>query len=54
LGKIESDWKRDKDGIVIEVTVPQGAKASVVLPGEKSQSVGAGVHRFRVKDGPAS
>ena len=54
LGKIESDWKRDKDGILVEVTVPRGAKASVVLPGEKTQSVGAGVHRFRMKAGPAS
>lgn len=32
LGKIESDWKRDGATTTIEVTVPAGAEATVVVP----------------------
>ena len=32
LGKIESDWKRDGAVTTMEVTVPAGAQATVVIP----------------------
>ncbi len=54
LGKIESDWTRDANGTTLVVTIPDGAKATVLLSGEKAQSVGAGVHRFHLKSSPIS
>ena len=60
LGKIESDWKREGAAVVLDITVPNGTEATIVLPGQMGVPVvhseaptvlvvGAGAHRFRVK-----
>ncbi len=38
-GKIRSEWWRDKDGIRIELVLPPGVKARVLLPGLKPKLV---------------
>jgi len=48
LGHVESDWRRGPNGTTLDVTVPNGAKATVVLP-DGTQVVGSGVHHFTVK-----
>jgi hypothetical protein len=50
LGKVESDWKRKGDQVAFEVTVP--VEATVELPDGRRETVGAGMHRFVVKDDP--
>jgi len=50
LGKVESDWKREGDEVAFEVTVP--VEATVELPNGRRETVGAGMHRFVVKDDP--
>jgi alpha-L-rhamnosidase len=47
-GRASVDWRRDGDDLVLDVVVPTGATATVVLPdaaGTRSV-VGAGSHRF--------
>ncbi len=45
-GHVESGWRRDGDTIVVEVSVPEGVDAEVVLPDGARHRVGGGVHRF--------
>jgi hypothetical protein len=49
LGKVESDWKRDGDAILLEVTVPSGVQATIYLPDGTVQRVAGGTHRFKVE-----
>jgi alpha-L-rhamnosidase len=45
-GRIESSWTLDGETISLDVLVPPGTSASVVLPGRPAQRVGPGRHSF--------
>jgi len=43
-GDIDASWRRDRDRIVCELTVPNGCEASVCLPGRPACTKGPGRH----------
>ena len=48
-GRVETSWTLDGEGFELEVTVPEGASATVRLPGagaEAAAEVGAGTHHY--------
>lgn len=46
-GMIESSWRREGSRVTLEVTVPYGTRASVLVPGASSAiTAGPGRHRF--------
>lgn len=47
-GLIVSQWKREADGIHLEVTIPADCTATLVLP-NGSQELGAGQHSLYVQ-----
>jgi alpha-L-rhamnosidase len=46
-GRIESRWMVDRDLLRLDVTVPPGTTAEVVLPGRPARRAGPGRHRFQ-------
>ena len=44
-GLVKSEWKTENGKTTYEFTVPEGASATVILNGEKTE-IGAGVHNF--------
>jgi alpha-L-rhamnosidase len=46
-GDVTSEWTRSGNDVVLDVTVPVGAKALIRLAGQPDQRVGSGAHRFR-------
>jgi len=51
-GRIESSWTLDGSRFRLEVLVPPGTTATVVLPGEESRRAGPGRHGFTWSLGP--
>jgi alpha-L-rhamnosidase len=50
LGKIESDWEREGEDIILTVRIPFGTKATVILPDtDTPRQINAGFHRFKVR-----
>ena len=47
-GLVQSEWHREKNGIVLTVTVPPNTTASVYA--DKLYTVRGGTHRFSFKD----
>ncbi|MGZ0067257.1 family 78 glycoside hydrolase catalytic domain [Microbacterium arborescens] len=45
-GRVTSGWRREPDGIVVEVEVPHGIEADVVLPDGSVSTVTGGRHSF--------
>jgi alpha-L-rhamnosidase len=46
-GRISVNWQRAPDGrLDVQVTLPEGVRAEIDLPGERPQQVGSGRHRF--------
>lgn len=45
-GEVRSSWTVDGDRFTLDVVVPEGATAEVVLPGQQAQPVSGGEHRF--------
>jgi alpha-L-rhamnosidase len=45
-GTVESGWRRTDSGIAVDVVVPAGVEAEVVLPDGSRHTVGAGSHAF--------
>ena len=45
-GRVECGWRRTEDGYVVDVVVPEDAKAELVLPDGSSHVVPAGSHSF--------
>ena len=45
-GRVESGWRREGDTVLVDVTVPEGVDAEVVLPDGARHRVTGGVHRF--------
>ncbi|MCX6632884.1 MAG: family 78 glycoside hydrolase catalytic domain, partial [Candidatus Solibacter sp.] len=48
-GKIVSNWRRENDTLYLDVTVPAGATATVLMPaagGRTEHAVGSGSHQF--------
>lgn len=55
LGLAASSWTREADVFTLDVEVPPGASATVILPGtERNERVGPGHHRFQARVRPAS
>jgi alpha-L-rhamnosidase len=47
-GTIGVEWKHDGGAFHLEVTVPGGVEADVVLPGGEQRTVGAGTHSYNL------
>ena len=45
-GKVSVDWKREGNTFVIEVRIPVGCTAKVMMPNGDNHSVGSGIHSF--------
>lgn len=45
-GPIESAWRIDGGTLQLDVTVPPGTAADVILPGRSAETVPAGRHTF--------
>jgi len=45
-GRIESSWRLDGDTFHLEVLIPPGTTAEVVLPGDHPRQVGPGRHKM--------
>jgi alpha-L-rhamnosidase len=45
-GRVASGWRRDGESVHVEVEVPAGVDAEVVLPDGSVQNVTGGSHRF--------
>ncbi|HET9128477.1 MAG TPA: family 78 glycoside hydrolase catalytic domain [Propionibacteriaceae bacterium] len=45
-GHVECGWRRDGDSVVVDVVVPEGVDADVVLPDGARHRVSGGAHRF--------
>jgi alpha-L-rhamnosidase len=45
-GEINSSWRIDGTDLTLDVTVPDGCTAEVLLPGRPAESVSGGEHRF--------
>jgi alpha-L-rhamnosidase len=53
-GRAASRWERVGDHIELEVVVPMGTTATVILPGsEPTHRVGSGIHHYRFDAGAA-
>lgn len=48
-GKIQSNWKKEGNLVKMQVAIPAGATATVILPGGESKTVGAGSYEFESK-----
>lgn len=46
-GRIESSWTVDRGLLRLDVTVPPGTTAEVVLPGRPARRAGPGRHSFQ-------
>ena len=46
-GRVECGWRRDGDDLIVDVLVPEGREADVVLPDGTRHVVGSGPHSFR-------
>jgi alpha-L-rhamnosidase len=46
-GTISTEWRTDASGFALEVTVPEGVPADVVLPDGRVETVVGGSHAFR-------
>lgn len=44
FGRLDVRWERDGDGLQLELTVPPGTVAEVVLPGQETRVLAAGHH----------
>ena len=53
-GRIESAWRIDGDAFELEVTVPPGTTAEVVLPDDSRRTVAAGRHALTTAARPAA
>lgn len=45
-GEIRSSWQLDGNDFALDVTIPPGTSADVILPGREAESVTAGQHHF--------
>lgn len=45
-GTIRSTWKRTGNKVQLDIVIPAGCTASVLLPGQAAQQVAGGKHRF--------
>ncbi|WP_394803615.1 alpha-L-rhamnosidase C-terminal domain-containing protein [Niabella hibiscisoli] len=45
-GTIRSAWKRTGNKVQLDITIPKGCIASVVIPGQPAQQVAGGRHSF--------
>ncbi|HHV12029.1 MAG TPA: family 78 glycoside hydrolase catalytic domain [Clostridiales bacterium] len=51
-GRVSVEWRREKEGIVLDIVIPPNAKSQIELPAEDSSSrikVGSGRHHFHIK-----
>ena len=48
-GRIAVSWRLEGDSLEAEVTVPDGATATVELPGAAAVEVGPGTHRLTTR-----
>ena len=48
-GTISSKWKIDENKFILDVTVPFGTMAEVVLPGGQTFLVKSGVHHYETE-----
>lgn len=48
-GLIRSEWKRQGKTVKLDVCIPAGAKATLLLPGKAPEEIGCGRHRFTVE-----
>ena len=48
-GPLSVMWKRDGERLTLDLTVPFGAAAEIVLPGAEKTTVGSGSHRFECR-----
>lgn len=46
-GRIVSYWKRERRQLIMDVTIPANATATVFVPGESARQVGPGLHQSR-------
>ena len=49
-GTAKSGWRREEDGIHVEVVVPANTRADVILPDGAAHEVGSGTYEWRVAD----
>lgn len=45
-GLISSEWKRENGKVVLNITIPEGCKASIIIADGFNKEVGAGKHQF--------
>ena len=50
-GPIEVAWRLDGSSMTLDVLVPAGTRATVVLPGEERHGVGPGRHHWTASSG---
>ena len=53
-GRIESSWTVDRGLLRLDVTVPPGTTAEVVLPGRPARHAGPGRHSFQTPEDSAA
>ncbi|MEU6753072.1 alpha-L-rhamnosidase C-terminal domain-containing protein [Spirillospora sp. NPDC046719] len=52
-GRIEAGWRAERGRFSLEVTVPPGTTAEVVLPDGTRAEAGPGAHAFAARAAPA-
>ena len=51
FGRVESGWKLENGQLVYESVIPANCTAEICLPGQETETVGAGVYRRFEKNG---